>query len=284
MIQSQEAADVLRHYLDKLEIDPQRLQYVNDRLTMIHDMARKHHVRPEELPKLFTDLLTELDNLDNSDAKLDALWQHIVTLENQYDQLAIKLRKQRRKAATALNKQVTEFVKQLGLPHAVFEIAVDEYDKNRRTAHGTESIEFKICANPGQEMQPLSKVASGGELSRISLAIQVVLAQTTKINTLVYDEVDTGIGGPTAEIVGQLLRRLGKSRQVLCVTHLPQVAALAHNHLYVKKLAEKDSTVTGILPLDEQQRVDEIARMLGGVKITAQSKAHAKEMLNNTQE
>ncbi len=280
IINSQEAADELRSYLDRLDIDPQRLQYISDRMTLIHDMARKHKVKPEELPKLFLRLSDEFDKLDNSDDKLDQLYDEIQTLEKQYDEQAIQLRSVRQKAAKKLNKKVTDFIHQLGMPNALFEITLKPYEKNKRTSHGIESIEYKVCTNPGQDLSPLSKVASGGELSRISLAIQVVLAQTTRINTLVYDEVDTGIGGPTAEVVGQLLRTLGKTRQVLCVTHLPQVAAQAHNHLQVKKQADKKSTVTGIQSLNDKQRIEEIARMLGGVKITDQSKAHAIEMLD----
>ena len=279
LIQAQEAADELRSYLDRLDLDPQRLDWINDRLAIIHDLSRKHHVRPEELPALAAQLTEELDSLDNSDEHLDKLQALIRELEQEYHIIAAKLTSKRHAAATELNHEVTKIIQDLGMPNAVFEVAVIPYDPVKLTKHGVESIEYKVRTNPGSDMKPLSKVASGGELSRVSLAIQVVLAKTTRINTLVYDEVDTGIGGPTAEIVGQLLRTLGKNRQVMCVTHLPQVAAQAHNHLQVRKKSDKANTVTGIQQLTDEARIEEIARMLGGVKLTEQSRAHAIEML-----
>ncbi len=279
IIQTQEAADELRGYLDRLDLDPQRLDSVNERLVAIHELSRKHHVRPEELPSLAARLTEELDSLDNSDEYLERLQAQIHQLEKKYHQIASTLTSKRHAAATGLNHEVTKIIQELGMPNAIFEIAITPYDPVKLTRHGVESVEYKVRTNPGADMKPLSKVASGGELSRVSLAIQVILAQTTRINTLVYDEVDTGIGGPTAEIVGQLLRTLGKNRQVMCVTHLPQVAAQAHNHLQVCKKSDKENTVTGIQALDEKARIEEIARMLGGVKLTDQSRAHAMEML-----
>ncbi len=279
MIQVQEAADELRQYLDRLELDPQRLQWVNERIAAIHELSRKHHVHAEELPPLLDKLRAELDSLDHSDEHLGRMQDEIDALRKSCLQTASALSRQRAQAAAVLNKKVTELVRQLGMPNAGFEIRVEQNPAEKLAPHGLDTIEYQVCTNPGQEFKPLSKIASGGELSRISLAIQVVLAETTRINTLVYDEVDTGIGGPTAEIVGKLLRRLGSQRQVLCVTHLPQVAAQAHHHLQVNKNADRSKTVTGIKPLTEQERVDEIARMLGGVKLTAQSRAHAQEML-----
>ncbi len=279
MIQVQEAADELRQYLDRLELDPQRLQWVNDRIAAIHELSRKHHVHAEELPGLLHKLRAELDSLDHSDEHLAQMQDRIDTLKKSCLQTAAALSRKRIQAASTLNKKVTGLLHRLGMPNAGFEIQVSENPADKLAAHGLDSIEYMVCTNPGQGFKPLSKIASGGELSRISLAIQVVLAETTRINTLVYDEVDTGIGGPTAEIVGSLLRRLGSQRQVLCVTHLPQVAAQAHNHLQVSKQADKSKTITGIRPLNEQERVDEIARMLGGVKLTEQSRAHALEML-----
>ncbi len=279
-IQTQEAADELRQYLDRLDLDPQRLQWINDRLSSIYEISRKHHVRPVELPELLIKLSAELESLDNSDDHLKKMQDDLDKLQQQYFQSAKLLGTKRRKAALLLNKKVTSFVQELGMPNAKFEIEIGSADGKNMTAHGLETIDYMICTNPGQEFKLLSKIASGGELSRISLAIQVVLAETTRINTLVYDEVDTGIGGPTAEIVGKLLRAVGSTRQVMCVTHLPQVAAQAHNHLHVSKQADKTSTVTGITPLTDEDRIDEIARMLGGVKLTKQSRAHAVEMLD----
>lgn len=279
VIQVNEAVNELRHYSDQLEMDPSRLQWLDQRLGLIHELARKHRVEPEQLLQTQQELMAELDEIDHSDATQARLEQEISELESEYDTLALETGQRRREAGTVFSQAVTNELHQLGMPDAIFEIAIDEIDPYRRTAHGTQSIEFRVCANPGQALQAISRVASGGELSRISLAIQVIAADNTHIPTLIYDEVDSGIGGAVAEVVGRRLRQLGKSRQVLCVTHLPQVASMAHHHLQVSKSSKNKQTYTQIHPLDRDHRVDEIARMLGGMEITAQSRAHAKEMI-----
>lgn len=284
LIESNEAAAEIRAYLDKLDLDPERLLWVNNRLSEIHELARKHRIPVHELAGLLDRLRQELDSLDSSDERLAALKKQLDELTASYQQQAQQLTQARKTAAVELDKQVTRAIHELGMPHAVFTLVLIPNDAGKLAAHGNESIEYRITTNPGQEPKSLTKIASGGELSRISLAIQVVLAQNTRIGTLVYDEVDTGIGGPTAEIVGRLLRRLGSTRQVLCVTHLPQVAAQAHQHLQVHKHTQAQKVVTGIQTLDEHARVEEIARMLGGLKMTAQSRAHAVEMLKSSRD
>jgi DNA repair protein RecN (Recombination protein N) len=288
MIHIQEAVDELRHYLDHMEMDLPRLQQVEDRLAIIHDLSRKHKLEAEELPSQLNALKEELDKIENADEYQDALSKEIQNLRDAYDKKTKKLGKQRRSAAKSLNQMISESIDELGMPGAEFEVSIQELEKDRLTPFGTDSIEFMVSTNPGQPYKPVSKIASGGELSRISLAIQVTLSNNTVVNTntskhtiptLIYDEVDSGIGGPTAEIVGQQLRKLGEKRQVLCVTHLPQVASQAHQHMHVSKKTEKNKTQTQIGLLNHKQRTEEIARMLGGLKITKQSLAHADEMI-----
>jgi len=278
-IQVNEAVNELRHYNDQLDMDPSRLQWLDQRMGLIHELARKHHTRPNQLLQRQQELLAELDEIDQSDATLEQLENEISELEKAYDTLAHEIGQSRCKAARAFSKAVTAELRQLGMPEAKFEIAIEELEPPQRTVHGTQSIEYRVCANPGQTLQAINRVASGGELSRISLAIQVIAADNTHIPTLIYDEVDTGIGGAIAEVVGRRLRSLGTSHQVLCVTHLPQVASMAHQHLQVSKSSKNKQTHTRIHPLDHDHRIDEIARMLGGMEITAQSRAHAKEMI-----
>lgn len=279
MIQIQEAVAELRNYSDRLDLDPERLQWVDERIGTLHELARKHHTTPEELPELLTRLQAELNGLDHADELLLELQDEITQLQEKYRQQATTLGKKRRQAASTLNREVSEMIQQLGMPGARFEINLKSSGTDKPSPYGYESLEFMVSTNPGQPVQPLSKIASGGELSRVSLAIQVSLADSTRIPTLIYDEVDSGIGGPTAEVVGRLLRRVGESRQVLCVTHLPQVAAQAQHHLQVSKHTQNGVTRTRIKALTEEERIDEIARMLGGVEITKQSRAHALEMI-----
>ena len=282
-IQIQEGCNELCHYVDHLELDPERLTWVEQRLGSIHDMARKHRVKPEALPELLTSFSDELAQLENVDIELDTLEKQIAELQQQYLEVATKLGQKRSKAATKLAKQVTTIIQELGMPAGKFSISLTTRNDQEPHRHGQESISFEIAANPGQPAKALSKVASGGELSRVSLAIEVLLCNSQKIPTLIFDEVDTGIGGAVAESVGQQLRALGKSHQVLCVTHLPQVAALGHNHFQVNKVIEKKTTQTRIIELDSQARQDEIARMLGGVEITTQTRAHAEEMISRAE-
>lgn len=278
-IQILEGCNELRQYVDRLELDPERLESVEQRLGSIHDMARKHHVEPEALPELLANFSEELAQLENVDIELETLEKQIAELQQQYLAIATKLGQKRTKAATKLAKQVTGIIQELGMPSGKFKIALTPRNDQTPHRHGQESVCFKIAANPGQPAKALSKVASGGELSRVSLAIEVLLCNSQQIPTLIFDEVDTGIGGAVAESVGQQLRALGNSHQVLCVTHLPQVAALGHHHFQVNKVVKKQKTHTQIAELNRQARQDEIARMLGGMEITTQTRAHAKEMI-----
>jgi DNA repair protein RecN (Recombination protein N) len=279
LINVEEATDTLRRFSDSLELDPSRLQWVEDRLALIHELARKHHVMVDELPALHASLQLELDNLDHADERLESLQAEVETQQKAYRETAASLGKERRKAASRLDKAVSKYLDQLGMKGARFEVSVETDDNGKPGIHGLDRIEYLVSANPGQPPKPITRIASGGELSRISLAIQVVLAANTRIPTLIYDEVDTGIGGGIAEVVGRLLRELGGQRQVLCVTHLPQVAAQAHHHLLVSKQAKGKQTHTRVDHLSDEERAEELARMLGGVEITEQTRAHAQEML-----
>ena len=278
-IQMDEAAARLHQYLDGLELDPQRLEQVERRMASVHELARKHRVPPEELPALAEKLRTELDDLENYDANLGKLEDEVKAVRAAYLKLAKELSWGRQQAAGRLGKAVTQHMQELGMPGGKFEIALQPLPEDELSAHGLERVEFLVSANPGQPVKPLTKVASGGELSRVSLALQVVLAGLGQIPALVFDEVDVGIGGRVAEIVGHKLRTLGKSRQALLVTHLAQVAAQGDRHLQVSKTVVKGATRVVIKALSDADRVNELARMMGGVEISKQTLAHAKDML-----
>lgn len=278
-VQIEEAAANLRHYLDGLEMDPTRLGVVEQRIGRIHDLARKYRIAPEQLLAFTAERGDELARLEQADQSLEALAGEREQARAILLERAERLSASRREAAQRLSETVTTAMQELGMGGGRFQVEVDPGDAETISSQGLDSIAFLVSANPGQPLQPLAKVASGGELSRISLAIQVATAEIGGIPTLVFDEVDVGIGGGVAEIVGRLLRRLGDNRQVLCVTHLAQVAAQAHQHLRVQKSARDDQTFTGIDPLDAEQRIDEVARMLGGTEITETTRAHAAEML-----
>jgi DNA repair protein RecN (Recombination protein N) len=279
-IQVQEAAEGLRAYLAGCEVDPARLEEIDRRLGLIHDLARKHRCEPEDLPALAESLRGELEALEHADQDLGVLRGRQQVLGEAYEEAARRLTRERTRAASQLSRAVTEQMQSLGMLGGRFEVTLSEREGTKRySATGLDEIEFLVTANPGQPRRTLARVASGGELSRISLAIQVVTVQSGRIPTLIFDEVDTGIGGAVAEVVGRQLRRLGEERQVLCVTHLPQVAAQAHHHLRVIKQAEADEVHTRVARLQARERVEEVARMLGGIEITEQSLRHAEEML-----
>jgi len=282
-IQIQESSSDLRDYVENIELDPKQLSQVDERLGLIMELSRKHQVKPNELTALHSQLTEELSNINTADKNLGLLQNELNELEKQYHNIANQLSAQRTKAAKQLNKKVTSTIRELGMPSIEFSIRFDKADTPEINANGYEKIEFMISPNPGQPEQPLRKIASGGELSRISLAIQTALADATHIPTLIYDEVDAGIGGPTAEVVGKKLRALGNKGQVFCITHLAQVASQAHHHLHVSKQISKNNTSSSILQLDEQQRINETARMLGGIEITDQSLSHAREMISLAQ-
>lgn len=278
-----DTAKELRRYLDNFEHDPARLQAVEDRLGALLDSARKHRVQAEQLPEHLASLRTELDALRRASEDLSQLDARIAQARAAYQKEAAKLSKLRAVAATDLAKRVTDHMQQLGMAGGRFEIELLAQRDNDFSPGGMERVEFRVSANPGQPLKALNKVASGGELSRISLAIQVASARTARIPTLVFDEVDVGIGGGVAEIVGQQLKSLGAARQVLCVTHLPQVAAQADHHYQVAKSSDGNHTQATVTLLNTQARREEIARMLGGVDITKQTLAHAGEMLQRGQ-
>jgi DNA repair protein RecN (Recombination protein N) len=280
----QEGISALRHYSEQLEIDPQRLDWLEERIGILHDLARKHRCKPEELPAVEADINRSLEAIEHSDQHRSELESRLGELEHAYQQAAGQLTRKRQQAARGFGKQITAAMQTLGMAGGVFEVSVQMRSEASPGAQGLDTIEFLVSANPGQPVQLLSKVASGGELSRISLSIQVISAGSETIPTLIFDEVDSGIGGGVAEIVGQKLRALASSRQVLCVTHLPQVAAQAHRQMQVSKLAGENTTRTSIRKLTAGERVDELARMLGGMKITRQTREHAREMLEQGQQ
>ena len=279
LIQIEEASGDLQRYRDHVNIDPQRLAEVEQRLNTLYDLARKHRVQARELPALHETLHAELATLLDSDGAILRLQQLQAAHEQQYQKIATALTVKRQKAARTLGKQVNAQLALLKMAHCHFEIALQAHDNHEPHSVGAEQIEFLISTQPDTPARSLARVASGGELSRISLAIQVVAASTSHIPTLVFDEVDVGIGGATAVVVGQLLRQLGERGQVLCVTHQAQVASQAHQHLQVSKQLKGKRMETALMQLENEQRVDEIARMIGGEKITKQSRAHAQEML-----
>ncbi|HEX6928325.1 MAG TPA: DNA repair protein RecN [Gammaproteobacteria bacterium] len=283
LINLQEGAEDLRRYVAGLEMDPARRDFVESRLAAIEQLARKHRIPAEELPGLAVTLREELDGLENSEERLRQLEAGLKDHERTYLGLAEKLSKQRKATAEALGEGVSGVMQELGMPGGRFAIVVKpaagDDAKARYTKHGMDQVEFQVAANPGQPQAPLSKVASGGELSRISLAIQVIASDASDMPVMVFDEVDAGVGGGIAELIGRRMRALGRDRQVLCVTHLPQVASQAHHHYKVEKIAGKDHTRTTIAKLNDAVRVEELARMLGGVKITDTTREHAREMI-----
>ncbi len=279
LIQLEEGVDQLRSYHEGLEMDPQRLQWVEQRLDALHGVARKHRIEPETLTDFQARLAQELDSLEQADQRLQTLEQERQQLASQFDKCAQQLHRKRLKSAAQLSSQVTEVMQTLSMRGGRFEIAVSVSDSDTMLVHGRDRIEFLVSTNPGQPLKPLARVASGGELSRISLAIQVIASADTHIPTLIFDEVDSGVGGAVAETVGKQMQGLGKHRQVMCVTHLPQVAAQAHHHLQVSKLMGDTSTRTRLRTLKDEERVEEIARMLGGQTITDSTRQHAREML-----
>jgi len=278
-IQIDEASSSLTHYLSQVNIDPQRQQLVEARLSDIFQIARKHQIQAPELVDLYERLKADFQQIDGMDEHLEVLAEQVASYQQQYLDTAQQLSKKRQSACKTFDSQIAQHLESLGMGGCHFIAQLNPLDTGSLSAHGLESIEFLVSTNPGQSPRQLSKVASGGELSRISLAIQVISAQASAIPVLVFDEVDVGIGGGTAEVVGQLLRKLGETGQVICVSHQPQVAAQAHQHLSVSKQTADGQTDSQMSLLSEEEKVAEIARMLGGLKLTDQTLAHAKEML-----
>lgn len=281
LIQTEEATTELQHHLDSFELNPERLGFVENRLSSIYDIARKHHIKPTQLIDFHQQLSSELQTLNGGDGDADKLQQQLDQLQDKFDQLATTISKKRRTAARKLQKKVEQQLEQLAMASCSFSIALNPRNNTEPHAAGNEEISFLVSTNPGQEPQSLAKIASGGELSRISLAIQVITAKTSAIPTMVFDEVDVGIGGATAEVVGNLLQALGAQGQVICVTHQPQVASKGHQHVFVSKSTSNKSVSTQLQQLADDEKIEEIARMLGGIAITDKSLAHAREMLSH---
>ncbi|MBF7729529.1 DNA repair protein RecN [Pseudomonas sp. N040] len=279
-IQVEEAVGELNRFLDHFDADPQRQQILEERLDAIYSLARKHRIKPAELSGLQQHLLEELDGLNAGDQAAEQLQSELAAFARHYQEKAAELSQLRQGAAARLSAAVEREMQRLGMPGGRLGIELPATSSADPQPGGLEQVEFLVSANPGQPLKALSRVASGGELSRISLAIQVITAQTSRVPTLVFDEVDVGIGGPTAEVVGQLLRQLGEHGQVLTVTHLPQVAAQGHQHLFVHKERGASETRTAVATLDPHARIEEIARMLGGVDLTEESLAHARKLVD----
>jgi DNA repair protein RecN (Recombination protein N) len=275
-IQLQEAVYALNDYIDKVELDPERLAQVDARMDAIHSTARKFRVTPEELPDEHATLKAKLQQLaDASD--VEGLRRQEEKAKGIYMEAAAKLSATRQEAARRLSEQVSEAMQELSMSGGRFVVALNPCEP---AVYGLEQVEFLVAGHAGVAPRPLAKVASGGELARISLAISVITSHATTVPTLIFDEVDTGIGGGVAEVVGRLLKRLGHSRQVLCVTHLPQVASQANQHFQVAKgTTGEGKTVSRIDVLDKKERVEEVARMLGGIEITETTRKHARELL-----
>lgn len=276
-IASAEAVSDLNSYLDKLELEPERLAQAEQRMSAIFDTARKFKIEPADILPLQESLSEQLHAFDAA-SDLDALAEQAQAQAAAYKALAEKLSKARLKTSKTLATRVTEAMQTLAMKGGRFDIKLAATPPG---SHGHEAVEFLVAGHAGTQPRPLAKVASGGELARISLALSVIASQATRVPTLIFDEVDTGVGGAVAEVVGRLLRELGERHQVLCVTHLPQVAARGVHHYEVRKSTTQQSTLSIIQALDEQGRVNEVARMLGGLKITDTTRKHAREMLAN---
>ena len=279
MIQVEEAIHEISNHIDRFEANPQRLQQVEERLSAIFQLSRKHRVNGDQLAETLESLEAELQELKGGGESIETLQEELGKLADNYSAKSAKLSKQRTKAATVMANEINQQLQLLSMEGAELVVSISPLCEGEFRATGNEDIEFLIATNPGQPHKPLQKIASGGELSRVSLAIQVVAAAHSNIPTLVFDEVDVGIGGSTADVVGQLLKQLGDRGQVISVTHQPQVAAHAHHHYRASKVVETNSAESLMTPLDETQRVEELARMLGGATVTDQTLSHASELL-----
>jgi len=275
-IQIDEAVHGLNRYLQKLDLDPARLSEVEERMQALHGAARKYRTEADDLPKLLLDTTERLEALTASQ-NIEALRERVKQEELAYLKQAKQLSQKRSKAALDLGKQVTTAMQDLSMAGGQLEIALLPLAEGG--AHGLEQIEFLVAGHAGSTPRSLAKVASGGELARISLAISVITSKASFTPTLIFDEVDAGIGGAVAETVGKLLRQLGQSHQILCVTHLPQVAAQGNHHLKVSKSQAGNKTLSQVMPLGRPERVEEVARMLGGATITDTTRRHARELL-----
>lgn len=276
----EESVNDIRSVTDDSQWDQARFNWLEERMSSYVGLAKKHNCGPQELITTQDGLQQEFDNLTDADATIEKLDAEIASLRSDYQQLADQLSQSRKKSSEKLGKEVSKILATLGMKGATFTPELLTSNEALPSANGNENISFNVCTNKGQTAQAIQKVASGGELSRISLAIQVVTAKVAHIPSMVFDEVDVGIGGGTAEVVGKLLRQLGKTRQIICITHQPQVAAQGHHHYLVSKSSTKTETTTKFTTLSGDERKQEVARMLGGVTLTNTTLEHAQEMLD----
>ena len=280
LIQIEEAINEISHHIDRFEADPQRLQIVEEQLSAVFQLSRKHRVNPDQLEITLQTLEAELKNLIGGSENINAMEEKLADLAKSYEKSAKQLSSKRKSASKTMAKEINRQLQKLSMEGAELLVQLSPISHGEYRSSGLEEVEFLLATNPGQPHKMLAKIASGGELSRVSLAIQVVAANHSKIPTLVFDEVDVGIGGSTADIVGQLIKQLGERGQVISVTHQPQVAAHAHHHYRASKVIEDNSAESLMVPLNQQQRVEELARMLGGAKVTKQTLSHASELLS----
>ena len=279
VVQLEEANNDLRHYHDRLELDPQAFSMIEERYSQAIQLAKKHQVAPEQLPDYHQQLALELNSLNGDENRLAGLADEIEQTKLRYFEAAQILTDSRIAAAKTLSDDVTANIQTLNMPHGQFAVAITPLSSEKPSAQGQDEVLFVVSINPGQSLEAMHKVASGGELSRISLAMQVILADKVVSPALIFDEVDVGISGPTAAMVGAKLQQLAKNTQVICVTHLPQVACKGHQQLFVAKLTDGEHTETTVTELSEGARVKEIARLLAGNTITESSLANAQELL-----
>ena len=272
-----EAIGNLSRYGESIDYDNQKSREIEERINTIISLSRKHRVDPDELIDTKIQIEKELSELNNSQTSIDMAERHLSDLRKKYDDLASELTKKRSDSAKKLSRLVANSMNELGMADGIFKAEITA--SNNISQHGVDDITFYISANPGQKPQPLSNVASGGELSRMSLAIQVITSNGTNIPTMIFDEVDSGIGGAIAEVVGNKLKDLGQNKQVLCVTHLAQVASKGKSHIRINKLTDNKKTKIYATQLNSDERIEEIARMIGGIELTEKTREYAKEML-----
>ncbi|PKF62185.1 DNA repair protein RecN [Psychromonas sp. psych-6C06] len=282
VIQIEDASYELRHFSENLELDPEQFLQLEARMSDALSLARKHQVQPELLFSHHQKLSKEFKQLNSGEQQIEQLSEDLLKAEENYYLHAKKLSQSRKRYAKELSQKITKSIQQLNMQDGVFHIALSESSQRSLSPLGTDNIEFQVKTNAGQTLQNLGKVASGGELSRIGLAMQVIISQRVATPTLIFDEVDVGISGATAAVVGKLLRSLGESTQIFCVTHLPQVAGNGHQQMYVTKQSNGKNTNTTMISLSENDRLKELARLLGGDNITSHTLANAKELLVNT--
>jgi len=281
-LQLEEAGADLKHYYQELELDPQAYSIIEERYSSALQLAKKHSLSPESLVNFHQELIQELSAISSDETRIDAVIEEIAKTEQHYQDAALTLSCSRNKAANKLSQLISKSMQELNMPHGQFHIAIDSINSDsadKLSANGLDKIDFQVSINPGQALEAMNKVASGGELSRISLAMQVILADKVITPTLIFDEVDVGISGPTAAMVGNKLQQLANNTQVICVTHLPQVACKGHQQFFVSKLTDGEHTETKVTELSKQSRIQEIARLLAGDKISEHSLANAQELL-----